>query len=134
MAISPDTLSGPGTEAEVSKVKSHRTTVNASLDAGKAPLVAAVGMSTTFTQAEHIEYTRRTRGTIRGTGVGSRRGYWVMKEDSGPAAQDGLDPDFNLAVKMNARPAIIWYETVVGICRGKGKEEDVRSGNLRTSV
>jgi hypothetical protein len=70
LAISPDTLSGPGTEAEVSKDKSHQTTVNASLDAGKAPLVAAVGASTTFTQAEHIAYTRRTRGTIRGTGVG----------------------------------------------------------------
>jgi hypothetical protein len=57
-----------------------------------------------------------------------------MKEDSGPAAQDGLDPDFDLAVKMNVRPAIIWYEIAVGICRGKGKEEVVRSGSLRTSV
>jgi hypothetical protein len=134
LAVSPDTLSGPITEAEVSNDNSHQTTVNASLDAGNAPAVMSIGASTTFTQAEHIAYTRRTRGTIRGTGVGSRQAYWVMKEDSGPAAQDGLDPDFDLAVKMNVRPAVISYEIVVGICRGKGKEEVVRCRNLQTCV
>ena len=134
LAISPDTLSGPTTEAEVSKDKSHQATVNASLDVGKAPVAASVGASTTVTRTEHIAYTRRTRGTIRGTGVGTRHAYWVMKEDSGPAAQDGLDPDIDLAVKMNVRPAIIAYEMDIGICRGKGKHEIIHSGTLKTSV
>jgi hypothetical protein len=108
--------------------------LNASLDARKAPVAASVGVSTTVTETEHIAYTRRTRGTIRGTGVGSRHAYWVMKEDSGPAAQDGLDPDIDLAVKMNVRPAIIEYEMAIGICHGKGKQEVIRSGKLKTSV
>jgi hypothetical protein len=57
-----------------------------------------------------------------------------MKKDSGPAAQDGLDPDIDLAVKMNVRPTIIDYEMTIGICHGKGKQEVIHSRKLKMSV
>jgi hypothetical protein len=90
LAVFPDTVAGPATEAEISKDKSLQATVSTSLQAGGGPASATIGANITVARAEHLSFTRRTRGIIRGNGVWSTNAYWVMKEDSGPAAQDGL--------------------------------------------
>ena len=135
LAISPENLVGPETEAEVTKDKSQQVSLSASLQAGSAPVSASIGASTTFTSAEHITYIRKTRGTVQGNGVGSSRAYWVMKADNGPAAEQGLGPVFDLMVKLNVRPAIISFEVVAHyiICKS-GKEKKIESGILGTSV
>ena len=135
LAISPENVVGPETEAEVTKDKSHQVSLSASLQAGSAPVSASVGASTTFTSAEHITYIRKTCGTVQGNGVGSSRAYWVMKADNGPAAEQGLGPVFDLMVKLNVRPAIISFEVVAHyiICKS-GKEKKIESGILGTSV
>jgi hypothetical protein len=132
LAILPDNVVGPETEAEI-KDKSHQASISTSMQVGTAPVAASIG-GTTFARAEHITFTRRTRGTIRGNGVGSRDAYRVMKEDSGHGAQNGLDPKFDLAAKLNVRPAIVSYEIVAGVLWEGGKRRTIRSGVLRTSV
>ena len=132
LAILPDNVVGPETEAEIKDI-SHQASVSTSLQVGTAPVAASIG-GTTFACAEHITLTRRTRGTIRGNGVGSRDAYWAMKEDSGHGAQNGLDPEFDLAAKLNVRPAIVSYEIVAGILWEGGKRRTIRSGVLRTFI
>ena len=135
LAISPENVVGPETEAEVTKDTNHQVSLNASLQAGNAPVSASIGASTTFTRAEHISYIRKTRGTVHGNGVGSSRAYWVMKADNGPAAEEGLGPIFDLTVKLKVRPAIISFEVVAHYIMSKsGKEKTIDSGILGTSV
>ena len=124
----------PETEAEVTKDKNHQTSLNTSLQAGSAPLSASIGASTSYTRAEHITFIRKTRGSVQGNGVGSSMAYWVMKEDNGPAAEQGLGPVFELMVKLNVRPAIISFQVVAHILCASGKRKTIRSGNLGTSV
>ena len=133
LAISPDTVLGPETKAEVTKDKNHQVSLSASLQGGSAPVSASIGASTSFTRAEHITFTRKTRGTVQGNGVGSSRAYWVMKEDDGPAAEQGLGPAFDLMVKLNVRPVIVSFEVVAHILCKSG-EKIIRSGILDTSV
>jgi hypothetical protein len=83
LAISPENVVGPETEAEVTKDKNEQVSLSTSLQAGSAPISASVGASANFTRAEHITFIRRTHGTVQGNGVGSSRAYWVMKEDNG---------------------------------------------------
>ena len=134
MAISPENIVGPETEAEVTKDKNHQISLSTSLQAGSAPLSASIGASTSFARAEHISFIRKTRGTVQGNGVGSSRAYWVMKEDNGPAAEQGLGPIFDLMVKLNVRPAIISFEVVAHILCESGKRKTIQSGILGTSV
>ena len=134
LAMSPENVVGPETVAEVTKDKNFQASLSTSLQAGSAPLSASVGASTTFTRAEHITFIRKTRGTVQGNGVGSSRAYWVMKEDNGPAAEQGLGPVFDLMVKLNVRPAIISFEVVAYILCERGKEKTIQSGTLNTSV
>ena len=134
LAISPENIVGPETEAEVTKDKNHQVSLSTSLQAGSAPVSASIGASTSFTRAEHITFIRKTRGTVQGNGVGSSSAYWVMKEDSGPAAEQGLGPIFDLMVKLNVRPAIISFEVVVHILCDNGKKKTIQSGILSTSV
>jgi hypothetical protein len=134
LAISPENVEGPETEAEVTEEKNFQATLNTSLQAGSAPLSASIGGSTTFTRAKHITFISKTRGTVVGNGVGSSRAYWVMKEDNGPAAEQGLGPIFDLMVKLNVRPAIISFEVVANILCESGKRKTIQSGNLATSV
>jgi hypothetical protein len=133
LAISPENVVGPETEAEVTKDKNHQVSLNTSLQAGSAPLSASIGASTSFTHAEHITFIRKTRGTVQGNGVGSSTAYWVMKEDSGPAAEQGLGPIFDLMIKMNVRPAVISFEVVTHTLCESGMKT-IRSGILGTSV
>ena len=74
------------------------------------------------------------RVEVQGNGVGSSKAYWVMKEDSGPAAEQGLGPVFDLMMKLNVRPAIISFEVVAYILCERGKEKTIQSGVLETSV
>ena len=134
LAISPENVVGPETEAEVTKDKSFQASLTTTLQAGSAPISASIGGSTTFTRAEHITFIRKTRGTVQGNGVGSSRAYWVMKEDNGPAAEQGLGPVFDLMIKLNVRPAIISFELVAYILYESGKRKTIQSGNLDTSV
>ena len=134
LAISPENIVGPETEAEVTKDKSHQVSLSTSLQAGSAPVSASIGASTSFARAEHITFIRKTRGTVQGNGVGSSRAYWVMKEDNGPAAEQGLGPIFDLMIKLNVRPAIISFEVVVHILCEGGKKKIIQSGVLGTSV
>ena len=135
LAISPENLVGPESEAEVTKDTNRQVSLNASLQAGSAPASASIGASTTFTRAEHISYIRKTRGTVQGNGVGSSRAYWVMKEDEGPAAEQGLGPIFDLMVKLKVRPAIFSFEIVAHyIMSESGKKKTIESGILGTSV
>ena len=135
LAISPENVVGPETEAEVTKDKSHQVSLSASLQAGSAPVSASIGASTTFTSAEHITYIRKTRGTVQGNGVGSSRAYWVMKADNGPASEQCLGPVFDLMVKMNVRPVIISFEVVAHyIISESGKKKTIESGILGISV
>jgi hypothetical protein len=134
LAISPENVVGPETEAEVTKDKNHHVSSSTSLQAGSAPLSASIGASASFTRAEHITFIRRTRGTVQGNGVGSSKAYWVMKEDNGPAAEQGLGPVFDLMVKLNVRPAIISFEVVANILCDSGKRKTIQSGILDTSV
>ena len=134
LAISPENLVGPETEAEVTKDKNFQSSLNTSVQAGSAPISASIGASATFTSAEHIAFIRKTRGTVQGNGVGSSRAYWVMKEDSGPAAEQGLGPIFDLMIKLNVRPSIISFEVVAYILFESGKRKTVQSGTLGTSV
>ena len=134
LAISPENVVGPETEAEVTKDKNRRVSLSASLQAGSAPLSASIGASTSFARAEHITFIRKTRGTVQGNGVGSSSAYWVMKEDNGPAAEQGLGPDFDLMIKLNVRPAIISFEVVAHILCESGKRKSIQSGILGTSV
>jgi len=135
LAISPENVVGPETEAEVTKDKNHQVSLSTSLQAGSAPISASIGASTSFTRAEHITFIRITRGTVQGSGVGSSMAYWVMKEDNGPAAEQGLDPVFDFMVKLNVRPAIISFEVVAYIiCTESGKRKTIQSGILGTSV
>ena len=134
LAISPENIVGPETEAEVTKDKNHQVSLSTSLQAGSAPVSASVGASTSYTRAEHITFTRKTHGTVQGNGVGSSRAYWVMKEDSGPAAEQGLGPIFDLMIKLNVRPAIISFELVAHILCANRKRKTIQSGNLGTSV
>ena len=134
LAISPENIAGPETEAEVTKDKNHQTSLIMSLQAGSAPLYASIGASTSYTRAEHITFIRKTRGSVQGNGVGSSKAYWVMKEDNGPAAEQGLGPVFELMVKLNVRPAIISFQVVAHILCASGKRKNIRSGNLGTSV
>ena len=133
LAISPENVVGPGTEAEVTKDKNHQTSLSTSFQGGSAPLSASIGASTAVTRAEHITFIRRTRGTVQGNGVGSSRAYWAMKEDNGPAAEQGLGPIFDLMIKLNVRPAIISFELIAYILCESGTK-NIRSGILRTSV
>jgi hypothetical protein len=66
--------------------------------------------------------------------VGSSTAYWVMKEDNGPAAEQGLDSVFELMVKLNVRPAIISFEVVAYILCESGKGKTIQSGIRDTSV
>ena len=134
LAMSPENVVGPETVAEVTKDKNFQASLSTSLQAGSAPLSASVGASTTFTRAEHITFIRKTRGTVQGNGVGSSRAYWVMKEDNGPAAEQGLGPVFDLMVKLNVRPAIISFDVVAYVLCQRGKEKTIQSGTLNTSV
>jgi hypothetical protein len=133
LAISPENVVGPETEAEVTKDKNHQVSLSTSLQAGSTPLSASIGASTSFTRAEHITFIRKTRGTVQGNGVGSSTAYWVMKEDNGPAAEQGLGPVFDLMIKLNVRPAIISFEVVAYILCKSGMKT-IRSGILGTSV
>ena len=134
LAMSPENVVGPETEAEVTKDKNFQSSLNTSVQAGSAPISASIGASATFTSAEHIAFIRKTRGTVQGNGVGSSRAYWVMKEDSGPAAEQGLGPIFDLMIKLNVRPSIISFEVVAYILFESGKRKTVQSGSLDTSV
>ena len=134
LEISPENVVGPETEAEVTKDKNFQASLNTSLQAGSGPLSGSIGGSTSITNAEHITFIRKTRGTVQGNGVGSSKGYWVMKEDSGPAAEQGLGPVFDLMVKLNVRPAIISFELVAYILSEGGKRKTIQSGILGTSV
>ena len=134
MAISPENIVGPETVAEVTKDKNLQASLSTSLQAGSAPLSASIGTSASITRAEHITFIRKTRGTVQGNGVGSSRAYWVMKEDNGPAAEQGLGPIFDLMVKLNVRPAIISFKIVVHILCEGGKKKTIQSGKLCTSV
>ena len=134
LAISPENVVGPETEAEVTKDKNFQASLSTYLQAGSAPLSASIGASTNFARAEHITFIRKTRGTVQGNGVGSSRAYWVMKEDNGPAAEQGLGPVFDLMVKLNVRPAIISFEFVAYILCESGKRKAIQSGILDTSV
>jgi len=134
LAISPESVVGTETEAEVTEDKNHQVSLSTSLQAGRAPLSASIGASTNFTRAEHITFIRKTRGTIQGNGVGSSRAYWVMKEDNGPAAEQGLGPVFDLMIKLNVRPAIISFELVAYILYESGKRKTIQSGIVGTSV
>jgi hypothetical protein len=111
--VSPDAAVGPETETEINRDKSRRVGVNASLEAGGAAPSASIGAGTMITQAEHVSFTRRTRRTIRGNGVGTQYGYWVMKEDS--VARVGLDLHYDLALKLNVRPAIVCFWATLGV-------------------
>ena len=134
LAISPENVVGPETEAEVTKDKSHEVSLSASLQAGSAPVSASIGASTSFSRAEHITFIRKTRGTVQGNGVGSSDAYWVMKEDNGPASEQGLGPIFDLMIKLNVRPAIISFEVSAHILCEGGKKKTIQSGILGTSV
>ena len=57
-----------------------------------------------------------------------------MKEDNGPAAEQGLGPVFDLMIKLNVRPAIISFELVAYILCERGKRKTIQSGILGTSV
>ena len=131
----PRGFENPWRSLEVTKDTSHQVSLNASLQAGSAPVSASIGASATITRAEHINYIRKTRGTVQGNGVGSSRAYWVMKADNGPAAEQGLGPIFDLMVKLNVRPAIISFEVIANYIISKsGKEKTIESGILGTSV
>ena len=134
LSISPENVVGPETEAEVTKDKSHEVSLSASLQAGSAPVSASIGASTSFSRAEHITFIRKTRGTVQGNGVGSSDAYWVMKEDNGPASEQGLGPIFDLMIKLNLRPAIISFEVSAHILCEGGKKKTIQSGVLGTSV
>ena len=133
LAISPENVVGPETEAEVTKDMNFQASFNTSLQAGSTPVSASIGASTSFAHAEHVTFIRKTRATVQGNGVGSSRAYWVMKEDNGPAAEQGLDPIFDLMVKLNVRPVIISFEVVAQILCESG-EKTIQSGILDTSV
>ena len=133
LEISPENVVGPETEAEVTKDKNQNVSLSTSLQMGSAPLSGSIGASSTFTQAEHISFTRKTRGTVQGNGVGSPRAYWVMKEDDGPATHQGLGPVFDLMVKLNVRPAIISFQVIAYILSKRGMKT-IRSGILGTSI
>ena len=134
LEISPENIVGPETEAEVTKDKNHQVSLSTSLQAGSAPVSASIGASTSFARAEHITFIRKTCGTVQGNGIGSSRAYWVMKEDNGPAAEQGLGPIFDLMIKLNVRPAIISFEVVAHILCESGKRKTIQSGVLGTSV
>ena len=134
LAISPENIVGPETEAEVTKDKNHQVSLSTSLQAGSAPVSASIGSSTRFARAEHITFIRKTCGTVQGNGIGSSRAYWDMKEDNGPAAEQGLGPIFDLMIKLNVRPAIISFEVVAHILCESGKRKTIQSGVLCTSV
>ena len=134
LEISPESVVGPETEAEVTKDKNHQVSLSTSMQAGSAPISASIGASTSVTRAEHITFIRKTRGTVQGNGVGSSRAYWVMKEDNGPAAEQGLGPIFDLMIKLNVRPAVISFEVVAHILCESGKKKTIQSGILGTSV
>ena len=134
LAISPENVVGPETEVEVTKDKNFQASLSTSLQAGSGHLSASIGASTSITRAEHITFIRKTRGTVQGNGVGSSRAYWVMKEDNGPAAEQGLGPVFDLMVKLNVRPAIISFELVAYILCEGGRRKTIQSGILGTSV
>ena len=123
----------PETEAEVTKDKNHKGSLSTSFQVGSAPVSASFGASTSFSRGEHITFVRKTRGTVQGNGVGSSRAYWVMKEDDGPAAEQGLGPIFDLMVKLNVRPAIVSFEIVAYILCKSGMKT-IQSGILDTSV
>ena len=136
MEISPDNVVvGPETEAEVTKDNNFQESLDASLRARNAPVSTSIGASTSFTRAdsEHITFIRKTCGTIQGNGVGSSREYWVMKEDNGPASEQGLGPVFDLMIKKNVRPAIISFEVVAHNLCESGKKT-IQSGVIGTSV
>ena len=133
LAISPENVVGPETEAEITKDKNHNVSLSASLQGGSAPISASIGASTTFSRAEHITFIRKTRGTVQGNGVGSSKAYWVMKEDEGPASVQGLGPVFDLMVKLNVRPAIISFQVLAFILCESGRKT-IQSGILGTSV
>ena len=133
LAISPENIVCPETEAEATKDKNHQVFPSTSLQAGSAPVSASIGARTSFTYAEQITFIRKTRGTVQGNGVGSSRGYWILKEDNGPAAEKGLDPVFDLMIKLNVRPAIISFEVVAHILCESGKKT-IQSGIVGTSV
>ena len=135
LAISPENVVGPKTEAEVTKDKNLQASLSTSLQAGSAPLSASIGASTSVTRAKHITFIPRTRGTVQGNGVGSSRAYWVIMEDNGPAEEQGLGPVFDLMVKLNARPAIISFEVIAYIlCDSESDMKTIRSGILGISV
>ena len=130
LAISSENVVGQEAEAEViTKDKNSQASLSMSLQAPLSPSTAS-----TITFAEHITFIRNTGGTVQGSGVGSSRAYWVMKEDSGPAAEQGLGPVFDLMVKLNVRPAIISFEVIAYILYESGKQKTIQSGILGTSV
>ena len=128
LAISHENVVGPETEAEITKDKNLQASLITSLQAGSAPLSASIGACANFTRAEHITFIRKTRGTVQGNGVESSKAYWVMKEDNGPAAEQGLGP----RVKPNVRR--ISFEVVAYILCERNKEKTIEGGILDTSV
>ena len=134
LAISPENIFGPETEAELTKDKNHQVSLSTSLQAGSAPVSADIGASTSFTRAEQITFIRKTRGTAQANGVGSSRAYWVLKEDNGPASEQGLDPVFDLMIKLNVRPVIISFEVVAHILLCESGKKSIQSGIVGTSV
>ena len=132
LAISRENVVGPETEAEITKDKNLQASLITTLQAGSAPLSASIGACANFTRAEHITFIRKTRGTVQGNGVGSSKVYWVMKEDNGPAAEQGLGPVSDLMVKLNVRR--ISFEVVAYILCERNKEKTIEGGILDTSV
>ena len=126
LAISPENIVNPETEAEVTKDKNDQVSLSTSLQAGSSPVSTSIG-------AEHITFIRKTRGTGQGNGVGSSRAYWVLKEDNGPASEQGLDPVLDFMIKLNVRPAVISFEVVAHILCESGKKT-IQSGIVGTSV
>ena len=75
LETSPEKVVGPVTEAEVIKDKNHQVSLSTSLRGGSAPISGSIGASISYTRAEHITFSRKTRGTVQGSGVGSTTAY-----------------------------------------------------------
>ena len=135
LAISHENVLGLETEAEVTRDRNYRASLRKSYQTltGGAPLSPS-SIASTITLAEHITFIRNTRGTIQGSGVGSSKACWVIKEDDGSRAEQGLGPVFDLMVKLDVRPAIISFEVEAYILSESGKRKTIQSGILGASV
>ena len=127
LAISPGNVVGP------------KTKVDTSLQGGSAlgPSSLTIPLPGAISRAGHITFIHRTRGTVQGNRVGSSRAYWIIKEDNKPTAEKGLDPVFEVKIKLNVRPAIISFEVVAYILCKSGMKtirSGILEGDLGTSV